>query len=160
MQITCVNCGDVCEVPNEILIGLDSIDQIEPYICDACENQRDLKADEDDHECPCGCDGDDSRCVYSCLDTHLLATSEEFKHILKVRLHFALILDRDMPTKMVDLLRPYQDYLIRAVMEAQDKAAAEQARPADSLSWDCQHCENRKIGIAFTECPNCGNARG
>ena len=50
MQITCANCGDVCEVPKEILIGLESVDQIEPYICDACENQRDLKADNNDHE--------------------------------------------------------------------------------------------------------------
>jgi len=57
MQITCANCGYVCEVPKEILIGLESVDQIEPYICDACENQRDLKADDDDHEMQCcgGC---------------------------------------------------------------------------------------------------------
>ena len=50
MHIICANCGYVCEVPKEVIIGLESVDQIDPYICDACENQRDLKADDDDHE--------------------------------------------------------------------------------------------------------------
>ena len=75
-----------------------------------------------DEDCPCGCEGNRDKCVYSCLDDTNLATSEEFNHILKVRLHFRFIIERDMTPKMVDLLKPYEDYLIRAVMEAQNLA--------------------------------------
>lgn len=65
MLITCANCGIEINVPPELLVGIESVDQVEPYICDACENRRDLEADDRDHECPCGCEGDDSRCVYA-----------------------------------------------------------------------------------------------
>lgn len=50
MIITCASCGEVIEVPAELLTGLDAVDQIEPYICDACETRRDDIADDLDHE--------------------------------------------------------------------------------------------------------------
>ncbi len=106
MLIMCASCGVEINVPPELLGGIESVDQVEPYICDACESTRDEEADERDHDqtidfdccprcgsektredpvegfyycadcgwneqedeersCPCGCDGDNPRCVHA-----------------------------------------------------------------------------------------------
>lgn len=146
MLITCASCGVEINVPPELLGGIESVDQVEPYICDACENRRDLEADDLDHECPCCCEGNGNQCVYSCLDDTRLVTSEEFNHILKIRLHLETILERDMTPKMVDLIRPYQDYLIHAVQEAQGNAALHK----------CQ-CGEWSSLSPWLHCPWCGS---
>ena len=49
MQITCASCGDVIDIPPELLGDDPDITRLEPYICDACETRRDDAADELDH---------------------------------------------------------------------------------------------------------------
>jgi hypothetical protein len=63
--VTCVSCHREIEVPVELIGDNFDPDHILSYICDECETERDEVEDEWDHECPCGCEGDESRCVYA-----------------------------------------------------------------------------------------------
>lgn len=63
--VECANCHQEIEVPAELIGDNLEPDQILPYICDECETKFDEAADDADHECPCGCEGNDSRCVYT-----------------------------------------------------------------------------------------------
>lgn len=50
MHVTCASCDQIVEIPSELIGGLESVDQIEPYICDACESHWDNRSDDLDHE--------------------------------------------------------------------------------------------------------------